>query len=208
MGSAPIKTAINEKALDKTIKLCRERKILIPAFEQLKDPSLIPQPMLEKIRRAGMDDLNPANLFRITWRNDIKTGLFGDVNFLEIPQCITGVRARIIGVAGKYFPTGAHKVGAAFGCLAPRLVSGEFDPASQKAVWPSTGNYCRGGAFDSRLLGCAAIAILPEGMSRERFDWLKSIGAEIIATPGTESNVKEIYDKCFRLLPALLFRGR
>ncbi|HVM49129.1 MAG TPA: pyridoxal-phosphate dependent enzyme, partial [Candidatus Acidoferrum sp.] len=95
--------------------------------------------------------------------------------------------------------TGAHKVGAAFGCLVPRLASGEFDPARHKAAWPSTGNYCRGGAFDCAVLGCTAIAILPEGMSRERFQWLKQIGAEIIATPGCESNVKEIYDKCWEL---------
>ncbi|MFH1177145.1 MAG: pyridoxal-phosphate dependent enzyme, partial [Acidobacteriota bacterium] len=99
----------------------------------------------------------------------------------------------------KHFPTGAHKVGAAFGCLAPRLVSGAFDPTAQKAVWPSTGNYCRGGAFDSALLGCQAVAILPREMSRERFEWLESIGAEIIATPGCESNVKEIFDACWEI---------
>jgi cysteine synthase len=129
----------------------------------------------------------------------ILTGLYGKVNFLEIPREITGVKARIIGLTGKYFPTGAHKVGAAFGCLVPRLVSGEFDPDKHKAVWPSTGNYCRGGAFDCALLGCTSIAILPQEMSRERFEWLKEIGAEIIATPGCESNVKEIYDKCWEL---------
>lgn len=100
---------------------------------------------------------------------------------------------------GKFFPTGTHKVGAAFGCLAPRLVTGEFDPTTQKAVWPSTGNYCRGGAYDSYLLGCTPIAILPEEMSKERFDWLKELGSEIFATPGCESNVKEIYDKCHEL---------
>jgi cysteine synthase len=109
------------------------------------------------------------------------------------------VRARIIGIVGKYFPTGAHKVGAAFGCLVPRLVSGEFDPTEQKAVWPSTGNFCRGGAFDCALLGCVAVGILPEEMSRERFEWLRNIGAEVIATPGCESNVKEIYDKCWEI---------
>jgi cysteine synthase len=109
------------------------------------------------------------------------------------------VKARIIGLACKFFPTGAHKVGAAFGCLVPRLVSGEFDPETHKAVWPSTGNYCRCGAFDCAMLDCTAIAILPAGMSRERFEWLKQIGAQIIATPGCESNVKEIYDKCWEL---------
>ena len=90
-------------------------------------------------------------------------------------------------------------MGAAFGCLAPRLVTGQFDPSSQKAVWPSTGNYCRGGAYDSALLGCKSIAILPEGMSKERFNWLKTVASEIIATPGSESNVKEIFDKCWEL---------
>jgi cysteine synthase len=90
-------------------------------------------------------------------------------------------------------------VGASFGCLVPRLVTGQFDPIHQKAVWPSTGNFCRGGAYNSTLLGCKSIAILPEGMSKERFDWLKSVAGEIIATPGSESNVKEIYDKCWEL---------
>jgi cysteine synthase len=149
--------------------------------------------------RIRLWDVNPVNLFRITWKNDVQTGLYGGVNYLEIPPAITGVNARIVGLVGKYFPTGAHKVGAAFGCLVPRLVSGEFDPEKHKAAWPSTGNYCRGGAFDCAVLGCTSIAILPAGMSRERFEWLKGIGAEIIATPGCESNVKEIYDKCWEL---------
>jgi cysteine synthase len=146
-----------------------------------------------------MCDVNQLNLFRITWKNDVDTGGYGCVNHLEIPTEITGVRARIIGLVGKYFPTGSHKVGAAFGCLVPRLVSGQFDPTRDKAVWPSTGNYCRGGAFDCALLGCAAVAILPEEMSQERFDWLKSIGAQVIPTPGCESNVKEVFDKCWEL---------
>ena len=107
--------------------------------------------------------------------------------------------ARIIVMVGKWFPTGAHKVGAAFGCLVPRLVTGQYDPTTQKAVWPSTGNYCRGGAYDSALLGCQSIAILPEGMSKERFEWLSKVAGEVIATPGTESNVKEIFDKCWEL---------
>jgi cysteine synthase len=102
-------------------------------------------------------------------------------------------------MVGKFFPTGCHKVGAAFGCLAPRLVTGQFDSVAQKAVWPSTGNYCRGGAFNSKLLAVDSVAILPAGMSRERFEWLSKIAGEVIATPGTESNVKEIFDKTHEL---------
>lgn len=185
--------------LEKTVKLCRDRNVVIPTFRQLRDPSTAPASVRARLAKVAMHELDPANLFRITWKNDVATGLFGGVNAFEVPREITGIDARIIGLVGKHFPTGAHKVGAAFGCLAPRLVTGEFDPTSQKAVWPSTGNYCRGGAFDSALLGCTAVAILPEGMSAERFAWLESIGAEVIATPGTESNVKEIYDKCHEI---------
>jgi cysteine synthase A len=190
---------LHRDTIRRTAHRCRERGIVIPTFAQMRDPRTIPPSITKRLSKIGLWDVDPLNLFRITWKNDVETGLFGKVNFIEIPQAITGVKARIVGLVGKYFPTGAHKVGAAFGCLVPRLVSGEFDPAKHKAVWPSTGNFCRGGAFNSALLGCTAIAILPEEMSKERFAWLKQIGAEVIATPGCESNVKEIYDKCWEL---------
>jgi cysteine synthase len=190
---------IYPEVLKRTAARCRQHHIVIPTFAQLRNPDLIPADIKEALPTVGLWDINPANLFRITWKNDVISGLYGDVNYFEIPREITGVRARIIGLVGKYFPTGAHKVGAAFGCLVPRLVSGEFDPDRHKAVWPSTGNYCRGGAFDCAVLHCTSVAILPEEMSKERFEWLKTIGAEVIATPGCESNVKEIYDKCWEL---------
>ncbi len=196
---SPIIKHTSQSIIKKTVTRCREREITIPTFAQMRNPNLVPQSVKEKLPKIGLWDVDPANLFRITWKNDTQTGLYGGVNYLEIPKEITGVKARVIGLIGKYFPTGAHKVGAAFGCLVPRLVSGEFDPEKHKAVWPSTGNFCRGGAFVSSLLDCTAVAILPEGMSKERFAWLKEIGAEVIATPGTESNVKEIYDKCWEL---------
>jgi len=193
-----IKT-FNEEVVKRTAKRCKARGIVIPTFQQMRHPELAPEGVKARLKTVGLWDVDPANLFRITWKNDPKSGLFAGPNYLEIPQAITGVKVRIIGLVGKFFPTGAHKVGAAFACLVPRLVSGEFDPDHYKAVWPSTGNYCRGGAFDSAVLGCTAIAILPENMSQERFTWLAQIGSEVIATPGCESNVKEIYDKCWEL---------
>jgi cysteine synthase A len=171
----------------------------------MKDPSLIPEGVKERLKGIGLWDVNSLNLFRITWKNEPTAfgGGFGagsgQVNYIELPPELTGVPARIICLVGKWFPTGAHKVGATFGCLVPRLVTGQFDPTTQKAVWPSTGNYCRGGAYDAALLACPSIAVLPEGMSRERFEWLQKIGSEIFATPGSESNVKEIYDKTKQL---------
>ena len=185
----------------KNAERCREKGIILPTFAQMKDPALIPDDIKERLKGVGLWDVNPLNLFRINWHNEPKDfgGGFGGVNYIEIPREITGTKARIIALAGKWFPCGVHKVGATYACLAPALVTGNFDATEQQAVWPSTGNYCRGGAYNSALLGCSSIAILPEDMSQERFNWLKTVAGEIIATPGCESNVKEIFDKCHEL---------
>jgi cysteine synthase A len=192
---------IHEEQLKRTVQRARERNIIIPTFAQMKDPALIPDGVKARLKDIGLWDVESLNLFRITWKNEpvAQGGGFGDVNYLELPPSLTGVPARIIALVGKWFPTGAHKVGATFGCLVPRLVTGQFDPTTHKAVWPSTGNYCRGGAYDAALLACESIAILPEEMSRERFEWLSKLAGEVIATLGCESNVKEIFDKCWEL---------
>ena len=189
---------INREGLDHNIQNARENGIIIPTIAQMRHPETIPEKIQERLKSVGLWEVNPLNLFRITWKNEAKEsgGLFQAVpNYIELPPELTGVPCRIIAMVGKWFPTGCHKVGASFGCLAPRLVTGQFDVKAHKAVWPSTGNYCRGGAFNSALLGAQGVAILPAEMSRERFDWLREIGAEVIATPGCESNVKEIFDK-------------
>ena len=196
-----IDKVVDREVLEKSVKRFREKGIILPTFAQMRNPELIPGKIKDRLKKIGLWDLDPLNLFRITWKNEPmeKGGLYGGVNYIELPRELTGVDARIVALVGKYFPTGAHKVGAAYGCLAPRIITGQFDPTYHKAVWPSTGNYCRGGAFDSYLMGCTAVAILPEEMSKERFSWLEDIGAEVIATPGCESNVKEIYDKCWEI---------
>jgi len=192
-----IDLTMNRETLQRTIARAKEKGIIIPTFAQMRNPDLIPDKIKDQLKSVGLWDINPLNLFRISWRNEPKAtgGVFGDVNYIEVPSVLTGVKARIIILTGKWFPTGCHKVGASFGCLVPRLVTGQFDPTYHKAVWPSTGNYCRGGAFNSKLLACDSVAILPAEMSRERFEWLSKIAGEVIATPGCESNVKEIFDK-------------
>ncbi|HSM25050.1 MAG TPA: pyridoxal-phosphate dependent enzyme, partial [Anaerolineaceae bacterium] len=198
---AKIDFSMNEEARNRTVQRAKERNIILPTLAQQRNPELIPEKIKEELSNIGLWDIHPRNLFRITWKNEPKPfgGKFGGVNYFELPPSLTGVNARILVLVGKWFPTGAHKVGAAYGCLVPRLVTGQFDPTIHKAVWPSTGNYCRGGAYDSKLLACESIAILPEEMSQERFDWLKNVATQVIATPGSESNVKEIFDKCWEL---------
>ncbi len=192
---------MDEDQRRKNAALARKQGLLIPTFAEMRQPQSIPSHIQKDLQGIGLWDLHPRNLFRITWKNEPVQhgGRFGGINFLVFPQELTGVPAKIVALLGKWFPTGAHKVGATFGCLVPRLVTGQFDPARQKAVWPSTGNFCRGGAYVANLLGCESVAILPEGMSKERFEWLRRIAGEVIATPGTESNVWEIFQKCKEL---------
>jgi cysteine synthase len=194
-------TIHSEDVLERAVERARERNIIIPTFAQMVNPQRVPEQIRRQLGDVGLWDLNPLNLFRITWHNEPVDhgGGSADVNYDRVPAGAHRRRRPHRLLVGKWFPTGAHKVGAAFGCLVPRLVTGQFDPTTQKAVWPSTGNYCRGGAYDSNLLACESIAILPEGMSQERFEWLANVAGETIKTPGSESNVKEIFDKCWEL---------
>jgi cysteine synthase len=192
---------IHPEVVESNARYCREKGITLPTFAMMRDPSQIPGRVKETLQKTGLWDVSPANLYRVTWKNEPQDhgGLFGGVNHFVVGPELSGVRARIVVLVGRWFPTGAHKVGAAYGCLVPRLVTGQFNPQTTKAVWPSTGNYCRGGAYLASLLACSSVAILPEGMSRERFEWLRTVAGEIIPTPGTEANVKEIFDKCAEL---------
>jgi cysteine synthase len=194
----------DSSVLARVTELFREAGIALPTFAQLADPTLIPSHVRGALENVGPDEADPLNLFRMHWFNASDRRRIADVpGHLVLPPALTGVDARIVVALGDRFPMiGAHKVLAAYACLAPRLVTGGFDPTSQRAVWPSTGNYCRGGVAISRLMGCRGVAVLPEGMSRERFAWLERWVADprdIVRTPGTESNVKEIYDACKEL---------
>ncbi len=176
-------------------------RILLPTFAELANPATIPERIRTALASVDPDAAHPLNLFRVHWYNGADRRQQVNVpEHVVLPRELTGVDARIAVALGDRFPMiGAHKVLAAYGCLAPRIVTGGFDTARHRAVWPSTGNYCRGGVAISRIMGCRGVAVLPEGMSRERFDWLERWVADpedIVRTPGTESNVKEIYDAC------------
>ena len=116
-----------------------------------------------------------------------------------MPKALTGVDAPIVVLYSKDLPTGSHKVGAAYSVLIDKELFGEVDPSIHTLVWPSTGNYGIGGGYVGCRMGFDSIVILPAGMSKERFERIQSYGARIIATPGCESSVKEIYDKCKEL---------
>lgn len=174
----------------------------LPTWSELADPAKSTPPAV--LTTVDPDAPDAANLWRVHWFNGPDRKTMVEVpGHVVLPPELTGVKAQIVVLFGRRFPMiGAHKVLAAYACLVPRLVTGQFDPSHDRAIWPSTGNYCRGGVAISRILGCRGVAVLPAGMSRERFDWLQqwvADPADIVRTPGTESNVKEIYDKCAEL---------
>src|SRR5215208_6283311 len=176
----------------RAVQRLRDLNIPLPTFSELADPTRISKLQNAVLAGVGADESAAANLWRVHWFNDeSRTGLVDVPAYLVLPEALTGVKAKIVVALGDRFPMiGAHKVLAAYGCLVPRLVTGRFDPTSDKAIWPSTGNYCRGGVAISRTLGCRGVAVLPAGMSQERFDWLEqrvADPADIIRTPGTES---------------------
>jgi cysteine synthase len=195
---------VDEAVLDRAAARCRSLGVVLPTFAELTEPDRIPVATRARLASVDPDAPDPLNLYRVHWFNDAARRDRAAVPVhLVLPRELTGVEAQIVIALGDRFPLiGSHKVVAAYGCLAPRIVTGQFDPTTQRAVWPSTGNYCRGGVAISRIMGCRGVAVLPEGMSRERFDWLEAWvadPADVIRTPGTESNVKEIYDRCAEL---------
>jgi cysteine synthase len=166
-----------------------------PTFAEMRDPDLIdPKTRSEAISAKTSDPLDPINLYNITWR-----GPENEIYYFHIPHELTGVEAPIVVIYSREFPTGSHKVGASYSVLAELVVTGQVDPQKHVLVWPSTGNYGVGGSWVGGRMGCKGIVVLPEGMSQERFELIESFGAEVIKTPGSESNVKEIYDKTWEL---------
>ncbi len=199
-----VSSIVDQESYDRSIQRFREARIILPTFAQLANPSTTPLEIQQALAAVDPYVAHPLNLFRVHWYNTWDGPQRAVVpEHIELPSELTGVDARIVMVFGNRFPMiSAHKVLAAYACLVPRIVSGQFDPTRHRAVWPSTGNYARGGIAISRLMQCRGVAVLPENMSRERFEWLDrwvSNPEDVIRTPGSESNVKEIYDACHQL---------
>jgi len=165
--------------------------VLIPTLDELLNPGTQDPSIRSRLTEA--DELDPIRLFDITWKRD------GGVDHVIVPPEVSGVEATIVVISGRRFPTGSHKVGPAYSCARDKLVNGEIRQDGSTLVFPSTGNYGIGGAWVGPRLGFRSLVVLPEEMSAERFEKIRAYGAEVIATPGSESNVKEIYDEVRRL---------
>lgn len=156
-----------------------------PNYDEMLDPrQLDPAVRSRALRALKADELDPINLFNITWKNE------GDkVRKIVLPSALTGVAANVVVMLGCGFPSGSHKVGPAYSTLIEGLVDGEIVPGKHTILGPSTGNFGIGTAYISRLLGFRAIVIMPDNMSKERYERIKQYGGELELTPGSESDV-------------------
>jgi cysteine synthase len=148
------------------------------------DPRTLPPALRAKAVAAEANELDPANLFNITWR-----GPDHSVRCVVLPKQLTGVDANILVLVGRYFPSGSHKVGAAYATLMEAELAGEIEPGVSTAIGPSTGNFGIGVAYISRLKGYPAVVIMPEQMSEERYERIRKYGGRLDLTPGSESDV-------------------
>ena len=164
-----------------------------PAYAEMRNPALVPQELRHAALGARSKPLDPANLWNISWLYD------GSVPCLVLPEALTGVPAPIAVLCGRDFPTGSHKVGPAYAILMEKQLEGSCQPGAHTLVFPSTGNFGIGGAWVGPRMGYRSLVVLPEEMSAERFQKIEGYGAEVVATPGSESNVKEIYDRAREL---------
>lgn len=155
-----------------------------PTYQEMLDPRILPAAFRSPASAVRAGEMDPANLFDITWRAPD-----GRVRCVVLPKALTGVQANILVLTGHFFPSGSHKVGPAYATLMEGELAGEIEPGVNTIIGPSTGNFGIGVAYISRLKGYAAVVIMPEEMSAERYDRIRRYGGELDLTPGSESDV-------------------
>jgi cysteine synthase A len=156
-----------------------------PTYDEMLHPEAMDAALRGKALRALKEnELDPVNLFNITWKDGNN-----QVRKIVLPPELTGVDANIVVMLGKEFPSGSHKVGPAYATLIEGCVDGEIIPGEHTILGPSTGNFGIGVSYICNLMGYKAVVIMPDNMSKERYERIRKYGAELDLTPGTESDV-------------------
>ena len=154
-----------------------------PTYSEMLNPETMPKEVRDQALAID-NELDPINLFNITWKDD-----GGEVQKVILPKALTGTQANIVVMLGKYFPSGSHKVGPAYATLIEGCVDRDIIPGEHTILGPSTGNFGIGVSYICRLMGYEAIVIMPDNMSKERYERIQQYGAKLDLTPGTESDV-------------------
>lgn len=165
-----------------------------PTYEEMLHPNKVTKEVRERALKGKENELDPINLFNITWRNDE-----GKVNKIVLPKELTGVDANIIVMLGKDFPSGSHKVGPAYSTLIEGCVDQTILPGKHTILGPSTGNFGIGVSYICNLMKYDSIVIMPDNMSKERYERIRRYGAKLDLTPGTESDVILTLERTFEL---------
>jgi len=156
-----------------------------PTYHEMLYPETIaPEIRAKALKAKETNELDSINLFNITWKDEK-----GEVRKIVLPKELTGTEANIVVMLGKYFPSGSHKVGPAYATLIEGCVDGEILPGEHTILGPSTGNFGIGVSYICNLMGYEAVVIMPDNMSKERYDRIRKYGAKLDLTPGTESDV-------------------
>ncbi|TNF07849.1 MAG: pyridoxal-phosphate dependent enzyme [Bacillota bacterium] len=165
-----------------------------PTYDEMLHPNLIDPELRKKVQLAKHNELDELNLFNITWKNEKQ-----EVNHIILPKEMTGVDANIIVLVGKYFPSGSHKVGPAYSTLIEGCVDHDIIPGKHTILGPSTGNFGIGVSYICNLMKLDSIVIMPDNMSKERYDRILKYGAKLDLTPGTESDVILTLERTYKL---------
>jgi len=166
-----------------------------PTYEEMLERDMIDPEVKKRALKARDDEFDPMNLFNITWKDEDN-----EVRKLVLPKELTGIDANIVVMLGKYFPSGSHKVGPAYSTLIEGCVDGKILPGEHTILGPSTGNFGIGVSYICNLMGYDAIVIMPDNMSKERYERIRKYGAELDLTPGTESDVILTLQRTFELV--------
>jgi len=162
-----------------------------PTYHEMLHPDALPEAVRRQALTAQADESDPANLFNITWRD-----AGGGIRHVVLPKEFTGVEANIVVLVGRGFPSGSHKVGPAYATILEGELAGEILPGESTMIGPSTGNFGIGVAYVSRLKGYPAVVIMPDRMSAERYERIRRYGGQLDLTPGTESDVILVIERC------------
>lgn len=156
-----------------------------PTYEEMLHPEKIdPSVRARALKAKETDELDPINLFNINWKDADNR-----VRKIVLPKALTGIEANVVVLLGKYFPSGSHKVGPAYSTLIEGCLEGTILPGVHTILGPSTGNFGIGVSYICNLMKYDAIVIMPDNMSKERYDRIRRYGAKLDLTPGTESDV-------------------
>ena len=166
-----------------------------PTYDEMLNPShQDPEVRAKALKAIKENELDPINLFNITWKNEKD-----EVNKIVLPKALTGVDANIVVLFGKNFPSGSHKVGPAYSTLMEGCVDGEIIPGKHTILGPSTGNFGIGVSYITNLMKYDAIVIMPDNMSKERYERISKYGAKLDLTPGSESDVILTLERTYEL---------